>query len=162
MYDELRRVASMYMQRERSDHTLNATGLVHEAYLRLVNNDALPVDDELHFRALAARVMRQVLVDHARKHGASKRGGDRLKLTLAEAADISDATQIDILGLEAALAELSKLDERKGRVVELLFFGGLTHKQAAEILGISHKTVEADWYMARAWLGQKLRDGETA
>ena len=159
LYEELRTLAGAYMRRERADHTLQPTALVHEAYARLVDATQLPWDDAAHFRAIAARVMRQVLVDHARKHGALKRGGDRLRVTFAEGQTPAPEQTLDVLELDEALEALRALHERKARVVALLFFGGLTHEEASRVLGVSRKTVEADWYMARAWLGARM-DGE--
>ena len=157
LYDELRRIAAGYLRRERADHTLQPTALVHEAYGRLVDQSVVPWSDAAHFRAIAARVMRQVLVDHARKHGAATRGGDRLRVTLSGADTPSPREEFDLLELDEALESLRGLHERKARIVELLYFGGMTHAEAAEALGVSQKTVEADWYMARAWLGTHLR-----
>ena len=162
LYDELRQIAAGYLRRERADHTLQPTALVHEAYGRLVDQSAVPWSDAAHFRAIAARVMRQVLVDSARKHNAAKRGGDRVRVTLngQETPDgrPPEAEQlIDMLELDGLLDELKAHDERKARVVELVFFGGMTRAEAAALLGVSRKTVDADWYMARAWLGDRMR-----
>ncbi len=158
LYDELRALASGYMKRERADHTLQPTALVHEAYARLIDATQLPWNDAAHFRAIAARVMRQVLVDHARKHGALKRGGERLRVTLSDSIAPTEEHLIDMLELDEAMDDLKALSERKARVVELLFFGGMTHKEASRVLGVSRKTVEADWYMARAWLGARIEE----
>ena len=160
LYDELRGIASGYLRQERSDHTLQPTALVHEAYLKLIDQTKLPWSDATHFRAIAGRAMRQALVDHARKAGALKRGGDRLRVTLDSAVASSNDKIIDVLELDDVLIKLAALDERKASVVELLFFGGLTHEEASKFLGISKKTVEADWYMARAWLGTHLTAGD--
>lgn len=156
LYDELRAIAGSYLKQERADHTLQPTALVHEAYGRLADQTKVPWTDAAHFRAIAARVMRQVLVDHARKHNAAKRGGGAGRVTLSGAGETTDADPIDMLELDEALAELADLHERKARVVELLYFGGMTHAEAGSLLGVSRKTVEADWYFARAWLGSKL------
>lgn len=158
IYDELRSIAGSYLRQERADHTLQPTALVHEAYARLIDQTQVPWSDAAHFRAITARVMRQVLIDHARKHGAIKRGGDRLKVTLTDTDGAAQMNVLDLLELDEAMEKLKELDQRKARVVELLFFGGMTHKEAAQIVGVSHKTVEADWYMARAWLGKQLRE----
>lgn len=158
IYDELRSIAASYLRQERANHTLQPTALVHEAYARLVDQTRLPWTDAAHFRAITARVMRQVLVDHARKHGALKRGGDRLKVTLSDTDGAAQMQILDLLELDEVMRSLHELDERKAKVVELLFFGGMTHKEAARMLGVSQKTIEADWYMARAWLGKQLRD----
>ncbi|MBO6513053.1 MAG: sigma-70 family RNA polymerase sigma factor [Phycisphaerales bacterium] len=157
IYDELRGIASGYLRQERADHTLQPTALVHEAYSRLVNQTQVPWSDAAHFRAITARVMRQVLIDHARKHNAIKRGGDRVKVTLSDTDGAAQVNVLDLLELDEAMEKLRELDARKAQVVELLFFGGMTHKEAARIVGVSQKTIEADWYMARAWLGKQLR-----
>lgn len=156
VYDELRNMAGGYLRHERLDHTLQPTALVHEAYLKLVDQTGLELNDRRHFLAVAARAMRQILVDYARQHRAAKRGGRLLKLTLDEALTPIVNDDIDLVALSDALAELELLDERKGRVVVLRFFGGLTNEEAAHELGISPKTAEADWYMARAWLRRAL------
>ncbi len=158
IYDELRVIASGYLRQERVNHTLQPTALVHEAYARLADQTRVPWSDASHFRAITAKVMRQVLVDHARKHGALKRGGDRLKVTLSDTDGAAQMHILDLLELDEVMRSLHELDERKATVVELLFFGGMTHKEAARMLGVSQKTIEADWYMARAWLGKQLRD----
>lgn len=160
LYDELRGIAGGYLRHERADHTLQPTALVHEAYMKLIDQTRLPWNDAAHFRAIAARAMRQVLVDHARKNGAEKRGGDRLKVTLDSAVSVTSDKLIDVLNLDELLSKLAELDQRKASVVELLFFGGLTHEEASRVLGVSRKTVEADWYMARAWLGTHLLTGD--
>ena len=157
IYDELRSIAGSYLRQERSDHTLQPTALVHEAYSRLVDQTQVPWSDAAHFRAITARVMRQVLIDHARKHNAIKRGGDRVKVTLSDTDGAAQLNVLDLLELDEAMEKLRELDERKAQVVELLFFGGMTHKEAARIVEVSQKTIEADWYMARAWLGKQLR-----
>tara|TARA_R110002073_G_scaffold336260_1_gene531393 strand:- start:151011 stop:151598 length:588 start_codon:yes stop_codon:yes gene_type:complete len=157
IYEELRGIASGYLRQERVNHTLQPTALVHEAYARLADQKELPWSDAAHFRAITARVMRQVLVDHARKHNAIKRGGDRVKVTLSDTDGAAQLNVLDLLELNDAMERLRELDERKAQVVELLFFGGMTHKEAARVVGISQKTIEADWYMARAWLGKQLR-----
>jgi len=156
VYDELRRLAAFYLRKERIDHTLQPTALVHEAYLKLADQPGIQWQDQTHFRALAANAMRQILVDHARSRATDKRGGDWLRVTLDEAVVGHNDREIDLLALDEALAALSMLDQRKGRVVELRFFGGLTCAEAAHTLSISPKTAEADWYMARAWLRQRL------
>jgi len=159
IYEELRGIASGYLRQERVNHTLQPTALVHEAYARLADQTQVPWSDAAHFRAITARVMRQVLVDHARKHGALKRGGDRLRVTLSGQQSPTPELDLDVLELDTALDELRELHERKSRVVELIFFGGMTHAEASTVLGVSQKTVEADWYAARAWLGKRLGTG---
>jgi RNA polymerase sigma factor (TIGR02999 family) len=156
LYSELRTLAERQLRRERSDHTLQATALVHEAFLRLVDTAVLDVQGRAHFFAIAARVMRNVLVDHARRRGAQKRGGDRLRVTLDEVLAGHEDRGLDVLALNESLERLAALDGRKARVVELRFFGGLTAKETAAVLQLSPKTVEADWYMARAWLRNEL------
>jgi RNA polymerase sigma factor (TIGR02999 family) len=153
VYQELRRQAARYLRRERRDHTLPATALVHEAYLRLVGEQA-PWADRAHFFGVAARVMRQVLVDHARRHGAAKRGGHWTRLPLDGMGADPPARErgVDVVVLDQALDELAALDPGKARVVELRFFGGLNIEETAETLGISTSTVTRQWRMARAWL----------
>ncbi len=161
IYDELRGIASGYLRQERANHTLQPTALVHEAYARLADQTVVPWSDAAHFRAIAARVMRQVLVDHARKHGALKRGGDRVRVTLSGQATPNGEPDLDVLELDAAMNELRELHQRKAHVVELIFFGGMTHAEAARVVGVSQKTIEADWYAARAWLGSRIgKDGQ--
>ncbi len=156
IYDELRTLARSLVCRERSGHTLDATALLHEAYLRLAAGSLPDLEDRRHFVALVARCMRQVLVDHARGRGTQKRGGDRLRVTLHDAALTASRDAIDVMVLDDALSRLAAMDERKCRVVELRFFGGLTFAETADVLGIAPKTVEADWYAARAWLRREL------
>jgi len=156
IYDELRGIAQGYLRQERANHTLQPTALVHEAYARLADQTVAPWSDAAHFRAIAARVMRQVLVDYARKHGALKRGGDRVRVTLSGQATPNGDPDLDVLELDGAMNELRELHQRKAHVVELIFFGGMTHAEAARVVGVSQKTVEADWYAARAWLGNRI------
>jgi len=157
VYDELRAVAAAYLRRERADHTLQPTALVHEAYLRAVDQAVAGLEDRRHFFAIAARVMRQVLIDHARKKGAARRGGDRMQITLQEDSTPQEGpAAVDLLALDDALEALLELDERKGRVVELRYFAGLSLPEVADALGISLSTAESDWYMARAWLRGEL------
>ena len=157
-YDELRKIARRVLEREPRGHTLQPTALLHEAYLRLAGLDAEAVADRAHFVRVAARSMRQVLVDHARRRGAAKRGGGRARVTLAGLAAEGSGEGVDLLDLDAALARLAELDARKARVVELRFFGGLSTQAAAHSLGIAPKTAEADWYFARAWLRRALAE----
>lgn len=156
IYEELRAIASGYLRQERVNHTLQPTALVHEAYARLADQTQVPWSDAAHFRAIAAKVMRQVLVDHARKHGALKRGGDRVRVTLSGQETPDGEPSLDVLVLDDAMNQLRELHQRKARVVELIFFGGMTHAEAARVVGVSQKTVEADWYAARAWLGNRI------
>lgn len=155
IYDELRGLARTYLRREGAAHTLQPTALANEAYLRLVDADIAGLQGRLHFFAIAAKTMRRVLVDHARRKGAIKRGGGRARLTLSST-DLEGAQPLDVLDLEEALEALAEHDERKARVVELRFFAGLAVKEVALLLGIAPKTVAADWYMARAWLERRI------
>ncbi len=158
IYEELRSIAGSYLRQERADHTLQPTALVHEAYARLVDQTQIPWSDAAHFRAITAKVMRQVLIDHARKQSRLKRGGNRVKVTLSDTDALSKDDTLDYIELEEALNLLRDLDERKSLVVELIFFGGLTQSEAARVIGVSQKTIESDWSMARAWLGKQLRN----
>ena len=157
VYDELRGLAAAQLKRERSDHSLQPTALANEAYFKLVDTAKAGMAGRAHFFGVAARAMRQVLVEHARKRGAIKRGAgyQRVSLSIADGMGAEQPTY-DILDLEDALQELAALDPRKARVLELRFFAGLSMDEAGEVLGVSAKTVEADWYMARAWLKTKL------
>jgi len=156
-YAALRGLAAAYLHAERSDHTLQPTALVHEAYIKLARNSAsAPWKSQTHFQAVAASAMRQILVDHARRRATQKRGGDRLRITLAPELGATPDQDIELLALDDALKELALLDQRKAIVVELRFFGGLTCAEAAAKLGVSPKTAEADWYFARAWLRAQL------
>ncbi len=163
VYEELRLIARGYLQRERSDHTLQATALVHEAYLRLVDQTQLTWKNRAHFFGVAARVMRRILVDHARRHGAEKRGGDWAKVELDEARLSASSRPVDLIALDEALLDLAKLDPRQSQIVELRFFGGLTIEEAAEVLDVSPRTVRRDWRIAKAWLRREImRDKEDA
>lgn len=153
VYDELRRVAHNRLQHERGDHTLQSTAVVHEAYLRLVGG-AGQFENRQHFFAVAAQLIRQILVDYARKHRSLKRDGG-YKVALDEAVRIPDK-DVDLLDLDDALRELSHLDARQGRIVELRFFGGLSIDETAEVLSISAATVERSWASARAWLYRQM------
>lgn len=160
VYDELRRLADSYLRRERPDHTLQPTALVNEAYLRLVDQTRASLRDRSHFFAVAARQMRRVLVDHARRHDAEKRGGGARRVSLDEAVDqAQDPRDLDLVALDAALDKLAELDARQARIVELRYFGGLTVEETAEALGVSATTVKDDWQSARAWLRREIRKG---
>lgn len=152
VYDELRRLAGGYMRRERREHTLQPTALVHEAYLKLIEQRAVDWQGRAHFFAIAAQTMRRILVDHARGHLRDKRGGGMIPVPLEEALVFSPEQSSELVRLDASLERLAKLDPRQSRIVELRFFGGLTVEQTAELLGISPKTVKRDWSMAKAWL----------
>jgi RNA polymerase sigma factor (TIGR02999 family) len=152
VYDELRQVADRYLRRERPDHTLQPTALVHEAYLRLVEQTKVPCQNRAHFFGIAAHVMRQILVNHALSHRTAKRGGGAPTIPLDDAAGFSQEQDLDLLALDEALARLARLDPQQSRIVELRFFGGLTIEETADALGISAATVKREWTAAKAWL----------
>jgi RNA polymerase sigma factor (TIGR02999 family) len=156
LFNELRRVAGYYMRLERSDHTLQPTALVHEVYLRLAQSAGMNWESRSHFFGVAARLMRQVLVDHARSRIAEKRGSGRNKISLDDAFFYSPEKSADVVALDDALSRLAKKDPRLGKVVELRFFTGLTFDEIARILGVSEKTAKRDWSVARAWLHGEL------
>jgi len=158
VYEELRRMAQSALGVERRDHTLQSTALVHETYLRLIDQKQVRWQNRAHFFALAARLMRRILVDHARSHGASKRGGGH-RLALEEAHARSEPRDVDLIALDHALQRLAELDPRQSRLVELRFFGGLTIAETAEVMGISPATVKREWEMAKAWLYGQLAPG---
>ncbi len=159
VYDELRALAARCLRGERADHTLQPTALVHEAYLKLVDQAAIAGKGREHFVGIAARAMRQVLADHARRHLAAKRGAGRRRIMLDSSVASGEQDPVDLMALDEALVQLSALDERQGRIVELRFFGGLTAKEAAALMDVSLSTVEADWRMARAWLHRAMECG---
>lgn len=156
VYAELRSVAHHYLQRERPDHTLQSTALVHEAYLRLVSGSPVATENRAHFVAVAARLMRQILVDYARSRGAAKRGA-AYKVELSQDAEPAPAPGADVVALDDALKALTERDERQSRIVELRCFGGLTIAETAAVLGASPATVKRDWNVARAWLSREMR-----
>ncbi len=159
VYDELRRLARKYLSRERPGHTLQPTALVHEAYIKLVDESKMDWQGRTHFFAVGAKVMRHLLIDHARGKGRAKRGGDRQKVTLADGLTPFGHQEFDtedLLALNEGLDRLAVLDARQARVVELRFFGGLTVPEVALILDVSRRTVEGDWAHARAWLNREL------
>jgi len=156
VYEERRRLAREYIRRERGDHTLQATALVHEAYLRMVNEKSVTWKDRAHFYGIAARLMRRILVDHARAHGAAKRGGLEKTLALDEARDLPAPGATALVALDDALESLAKAYPRKSEVVELKFFGGLEANEIAEVLQVSQKTVLRDWSFAKLWLCREL------
>ncbi|MFG0252855.1 MAG: sigma-70 family RNA polymerase sigma factor [Phycisphaerales bacterium JB038] len=158
IYAELRKLAASQLRRERPDHTLQPTALVHEAYVRLVGKRSVGTNDRAQFFGVAAVAMRRVLVDHARRRGRLKRGGALTGLPLDEVVLDFEQRAADLQALDSALTELAKVDERKSRVVELRFFAGLTVKQIAEVLGISLRTVDRDWEFAKAWLYGRVVD----
>jgi RNA polymerase sigma factor (TIGR02999 family) len=163
VYKELHDLAHGYLRREHPGHTLQSMALVHEAYLRLVDQKPLDINDRSHFIAVAARLMRQILVDYARSRGAAKRGAG-LKVGLSAAAARADsraesAYEIDLMALDDALSELARLDERQEKIVELRYFGGMTNEEVALALGISPATVKREWTVAKAWLSRRIRQG---
>ncbi len=156
VYDELRRLAAGYLARERADHTLQATALVHEAYVRLVDQTQVSWQNRAHFCGVAARVMRQILVDHARRRGRRKRRTPGERVSLDRALLVGKRVDEDIGLLDSALTRLAGLDARKAKVVEMRFFGGMKVKEVAEVLQISERTVADDWAYAKAWLHREL------
>jgi RNA polymerase sigma factor (TIGR02999 family) len=158
VYDELHRLASRYLRHERAGHTLQTTALVHEAYLKLVDQSHANWQNRVQFFAAAAQMMRRILVDYARNRRAIKRGGDYLRLSLDEAAISSEEKDADLLSLNEALNSLATIDPQQSRVVELRVFGGLTVEETAEALGISPRTVKREWSMAKAWLHRQLKN----
>lgn len=157
LYPELRRLAGRLMRRERAGHTLQPTALVHEAFLELVDEAAIDWQCRAHFMGVAARVMRRVLVDHARRRAASKRGGGLAHVSLDEELAAGPERSLDMLHLDQLLERFATLDERGARVVEMRVFGGLTADEVAEALGVSKRTVDGDWSVARMWLSRELR-----
>jgi RNA polymerase sigma factor (TIGR02999 family) len=163
VYDELRRVAGAYMRRERREHTLQPTALVHEAYLRLVGQQQFNWRNRAQFLGVAAVIMRRILVSHARRHLAAKRGSRGQRISLALADEFLKRPNVDLLALHEALEKLAALDHRKSRIVELKFFGGLTSKEIGNLLDISIATVEREWSFSRAWLSDAITGvGRTA
>ena len=157
VHRELRRLAGNYLRRERPGHTLQPTALVNEAYLRLVDQRKAKWQNRAQFYGIAAQLMRRILVDHARQHKATKRGGsDQQRLSITSAHDVSTKPDLDLLALHEALEELATVDPQQSRIVELKFFGGLSIEETAEVMKLGHATVERDWKMARAWLRRKL------
>ena len=160
VYEELRRIAQHHLRQERPDHTLQSTALVHEAYLKLIKQGPADVENRAHFLAVASRLMRQILVDHARAHRAAKRGGG-LKLELQDAMALQEAQNVDLIALDHALNELARLDPQQSRIVEMRFFGGLSIEDTAEVIGVSRTTVKREWATARAWLLREMSRRES-
>lgn len=158
VYDELRKLAGHYLRRERSDHTLQPTALVHEAYLRLIDQN-VSWQNRAHFFGVAAQMMRRILVDYARGRLAAKRGSGGAKVSLDDALNLSDERAGDFVALDDALQRLAEFDPQKSKIVELRFFGGLSVEEAAEVLGIGTATVTRQWKMAKAWLYQQVSQG---
>src|SRR5437773_5543270 len=156
VYRELRRLAHGYLKRERKGHTLQTTALINEAYLRLVDQKHIHWANRSHFFGISARIMRRILIDHARRYGYQKRGGDAQRISLDEVAMVAKARARELLMLDEALNSLAQMDPRRSQVVELRYFGGLNNEEIAVVLKISENTVTRDWNMARAWLYQQL------
>ncbi len=156
VYSELRRLASRYLRRERQGHTLQSTALVHEAYLRLIDQRHVHWQNRAHFFGIAAQLIRRILVDHARSHHAQKRGSDVCKLSLDEAVATAEKRDLNLVALDDALDTLARIDEQQSRIVELRFFTGLSIEETAEVLGISPATVKRDWAAAKAWLYREI------
>jgi RNA polymerase sigma factor (TIGR02999 family) len=161
VYDELRGLAEAFMRRERLNHTLQPTALVHEAYMRLINQQHVNWENRAHFFSIAAETMRRILVNYAHANQAAKRGGAETRISLDEAISFPGKDEIDLVSLDDALKRLSEFDEQQSRIVELRFFGGLTVKEVATVLGLSTTTVEREWRAAKAWLHDQLRENST-
>jgi len=162
VYDELRRLAHHHLKNERPEHTLQSTALVHEAYFRLVGQDLPTLEGRTHFFAIAAQLMRQILVDYARRHRASKRGSGVCMLTLDDAVALPQRKNVDVVALDDALQTLAQVDPRQSRVVELRFFAGLSLEETSKVMGIGTATVQRDWTAARAWLHREISRRSTA
>jgi RNA polymerase sigma factor (TIGR02999 family) len=156
VHTELRRLARHYMSRERPGHTLQSTALVNEAYLRLVEQEGMRWENRAHFFGIAARLMRQILVEHARSRQAAKRGGGQYRLSLSRVDRSASRPDVNLIALDEALGRLEALDPQKSRIVELRYFGGLSIEETAEVIGVSPATVKRDWSMARAWLRSEI------
>ena len=156
VYEELRRQAARYLRKERPGHTLQTTALIHEAYVRLVDQRHVQWQNRAHFFGIAAQLMRRILVDHARTKKRVKRGGSDIRVSLGDADVAVKGQDLDVVALDEALQRLAQLDEQQSRVVELRFFSGLSVEETAEVLGISKATVKRDWSMAKAWLHREL------
>jgi RNA polymerase sigma factor (TIGR02999 family) len=156
VYEELRQQAARYLRRERPGHTLQTTALIHEAYLRLVDAKDVHWQSRTHFFAIAANIMRRILVEHARRRAADKRGGSQIRLTLDQVVAVGGETDLDLLAIEEALDRLAAIDLHQARVVELRFFSGLSVEETAAALSVSPKTVKRDWSVARAWLRREI------
>ncbi|MGH9970343.1 MAG: sigma-70 family RNA polymerase sigma factor [Pyrinomonadaceae bacterium] len=160
VYDELRRQAARYLRRERVGHTLQTTALIHEAYLRLVDQKNVHWQNRAHFFGIAAQLMRRILVDHARTKKRAKRGGSDVRVSLGDATVIAKSQDLDVVALDEALDRLAEIDEQQSKIVELRFFSGLSVEETAEALGISAATVKRDWRMAKAWLHREISPNE--
>ncbi|MGH9802738.1 MAG: sigma-70 family RNA polymerase sigma factor [Blastocatellia bacterium] len=162
VYDELRGLAKRYMRRESSTHTLQTNALVNEAYMRLINQQNVDWQNRAHFFAIAAQVMRHLLVDHARSKQYANRGGGAVQVTLDESVAVSDGNQVELLALNQALERLEKIDDRKSKIVELRYFGGLSSEETAKVLGVSEITVKREWAKAKAWLFRELSQSDVS
>ena len=162
VYNELHRQAARYLRHEPSGLTLQTTDLIHEAYLRLIDQRHVEWQNRLHFFAISAQLMRRVLVDHARRRQAAKRGGSGFRLPLEEAMDVTAGQDLDFVALDEALTRLAKIDPRQAQVVELMFFSGLSVVETAKVLEMSKRTVNRDWQVAKAWLRRELSRGDGA
>jgi len=160
VYDELHRLAGAYLRRERREHTLQPTALVNEAYLKLVRQRKIQWQNRAQFFGVAAQLMRRILVDHARANSADKRGGDRVNVSLKNIGAFGTQPTTDVLALHDVLNRLAEIDPDQSRIVELRFFGGLTIEEAAEVMQVSHSTVEREWKIAKAWLKRELTKSE--
>src|SRR5271163_4424127 len=160
LYSELRRLASRYLRRERRDHTLQTTALVHEAYLRLADQREVRWKNREQFLGVAAQLMRRILVDYSRGHDAKKRGKGFERVFLEEAAGVSKGKATDVIALDEALTRLAEFDPQQARLVEVRFFGGLSIEETAAVLGVSSTTVKRNWNLCKAWLARELRKGE--
>jgi RNA polymerase sigma-70 factor (ECF subfamily) len=156
VYGELRRLAGAYLRRERPEHTLQPTALVNEAFLKLIDQHSIRWQNRAQFYGVAAQLMRRILVDHARVHYAAKRGGDRYQVPLEKIGGFGSQPDADLLAFHEVLDRLALIDAEQGRLVELRFFGGLTIEETAEVMHVSHATVEREWKMAKAWLKREL------
>lgn len=158
IYDDLKRLAASHLRSERPEHTLHPTALVHEAYIKLVNQHTTQWNDRLQFFAIASRIIRRILIDHARERHADKRGGEQRPISLEPDAAASPMRDLDLVALDEALCELAEINERQARIVELRFFGGLTIPDIAAALSIGRRSVDRDWQIARAWLYHRLSE----
>ncbi|HEY6333648.1 MAG TPA: sigma-70 family RNA polymerase sigma factor [Blastocatellia bacterium] len=161
VYQELRKLAGHYMRGERQGHTLQTTALVNEAYTRLVGYERIEWQNRSHFFAISAQVMRRILIDHARSHLYQKRGGGAVKVSLDQAAGLSEQRAEELIAVDRALEELAVMDPRKSQIVELRFFGGLSVEETAEVMNISTPTVQREWRKAKAWLHKAIEGGES-
>jgi RNA polymerase sigma factor (TIGR02999 family) len=161
VYRELKQKAAAYLRRERLDHTLQPTALVHEAYVRLMGQERVAWQNRAHFFGIAAQLMRRILVDHARRHEAAKRPGVTLKVALDDEMNAEQPRDCELLSLDQALEELTRIDPRQAQIVELRYFGGLSEQEAAAVLSLSRATVTREWQTARAWLYRRMTTGRT-